>query len=76
MAQFPTKMIKTQHNDMHHNDIQHNYYPNVTLSITMLCCYAEGLVLFFIMLNVVMLSVVAPEKRESVHVLKKCVSIL
>ncbi len=33
---------------------------HVTLSITMLCHYAEYRILFIIMLNVVMLSVVVP----------------
>ncbi len=50
---IPRRIPPTQHNDFQHNSKQ-----NVTLSITMLCYYAEWRILFIIMLNDVMLSVV------------------
>jgi hypothetical protein len=46
-------------------DIEHKWLSAcITFSITMLCYYAECCILFAIMLNVVMLSVVVPISRQ------------
>ncbi len=57
----------TQHNDIKYNVIQHNNKRNVTFSITAEGCYADchkkPYIVIVIMLDVVMLSVVAPLNR-------------
>jgi hypothetical protein len=67
------QLLNVQHNDTQHNDIQHNDTQHkellcdtqykrqsalTTLSITILCYYAECRILFAIMLNVIMLNVI------------------
>jgi hypothetical protein len=50
----------TQHDDIQHNDPHHKGVLYVTLIITMICYCAECHILFIVLLNVIMQSVVAP----------------